>query len=284
MVVVEKVKEMQKIIDSHRSEGKRIVCVPTMGYFHKGHLSLMELAREYGEIVVATLFVNPTQFGPNEDFERYPRNFQRDFELAQSFGIDYLFAPKIEEMYPDNFYTKVIVGKFTDKFEGVKRPGHFDGVATVVTKLFNATKPDVAIFGQKDFQQALVIKQLVKELLFDIKIIVAPIVREADGLAMSSRNVYLSEEERKLAPRIFEALNLGIKAVQNGERRRKQINSIVLQHLRQFREFFIDYVAAVDSETLDETEEFSPGQTVVILVAVYLGKTRLIDNVLVTVP
>ncbi|ROL59756.1 pantoate--beta-alanine ligase [Bacteroidetes/Chlorobi group bacterium MS-B_bin-24] len=284
MVVVEKVKEMQKIIDSHRSEGKRIVCVPTMGYFHKGHLSLMELAREYGEIVVTTLFVNPTQFGPNEDFERYPRNFQRDFELAQSFGIDYLFAPKIEEMYPDNFYTKVIVGKFTDKFEGVKRPGHFDGVATVVTKLFNATKPDVAIFGQKDFQQALVIKQLVKELLFDIKIIVAPIVREADGLAMSSRNVYLSEEERKLAPRIFEALNLGIKAVQNGERRRKQINSIVLQHLRQFREFFIDYVAAVDSETLDEPEEFSPGQTVVILVAVYLGKTRLIDNVLVTVP
>jgi pantoate--beta-alanine ligase len=284
MVVVEKVKEMQKIIDSHRREGKRIVCVPTMGYFHKGHLSLMELAREYGEIVVATLFVNPTQFGPNEDFERYPRNFQRDFELAQSVGIDYLFAPTIEEMYPDNFYTKVIVGKFTDKFEGVKRPGHFDGVATVVTKLFNATKPDVAIFGQKDFQQALVIKQLVKELLFDIKIIVAPIVREADGLAMSSRNVYLSEEERKLAPRIFEALNLGIKAVQNGERRRKQINSIVLQHLRQFREFFIDYVAAVDSETLDETEEFSPGQTVVILVAVYLGKTRLIDNVLVTVP
>jgi pantoate--beta-alanine ligase len=284
MVVVEKVKEMQKIIDSHRSEGKRIVCVPTMGYFHKGHLSLMELAREYGEIVVATLFVNPTQFGPNEDFERYPRNFQRDFELAQSVGIDYLFAPTIEEMYPDNFYTKVIVGKFTDKFEGVKRPGHFDGVATVVTKLFNATKPDVAIFGQKDFQQALVIKQLVKELLFDIKIIVAPIVREADGLAMSSRNVYLSEEERKLAPRIFEALNLGIKAVQNGERRRKQINSIVLQHLRQFREFFIDYVAAVDSETLDEPEEFSPGQTVVILVAVYLGKTRLIDNVLVTVP
>jgi pantoate--beta-alanine ligase len=284
MVVVEKVKEMQKIIDSHRSEGKRIVCVPTMGYFHKGHLSLMELAREYGEIVVTTLFVNPTQFGPNEDFERYPRNFQRDFELAQSVGIDYLFAPTIEEMYPDNFYTKVIVGKFTDKFEGVKRPGHFDGVATVVTKLFNATKPDVAIFGQKDFQQALVIKQLVKELLFDIKIIVAPIVREADGLAMSSRNVYLSEEERKLAPRIFEALNLGIKAVQNGERQRKQINSIVLQHLRQFREFFIDYVAAVDSETLDEPEEFSPGQTVVILVAVYLGKTRLIDNVLVTVP
>jgi len=284
MVVVEKVKEMQKIIDSHRREGKRIVCVPTMGYFHKGHLSLMELAREYGEIVVTTLFVNPTQFGPNEDFERYPRNFQRDFELAQSVGIDYLFAPTIEEMYPDNFYTKVIVGKFTDKFEGVKRPGHFDGVATVVTKLFNATKPDVAIFGQKDFQQALVIKQLVKELFFDIKIIVAPIVREADGLAMSSRNVYLSEKERKLAPRIFEALNLGIKAVQNGERRRKQINSIVLQHLRQFREFFIDYVAAVDSETLDEPEEFSPGQTVVILVAVYLGKTRLIDNVLVTVP
>jgi len=284
MIVVEKVKEMQKIVDSHKKDGKRIVCVPTMGYFHKGHLSLMELARDYGEIVVATLFVNPTQFGPNEDFERYPRNFQRDLELAQSVGVDYLFAPHIEEMYPDNFFTKVVVGKFTDKFEGVKRPGHFDGVATIVTKLFNATKPDTAIFGQKDFQQALVVKQLVKELLFDIKIVVAPIVREPDGLAMSSRNVYLSEEERKVAPKIYEALNLGIKAIQNGERMRKRITSIVLQHLRQFREFYIDYVAVVDSETLEEPEEFMTGQSVVILVAVYLGKTRLIDNVLVTVP
>ncbi len=284
MKVVSCVKEMQKITNTHRQEGKRIVCVPTMGYFHEGHLNLMRLARDYGEIVITTLFVNPTQFGPNEDFERYPRNFQRDCELAEKVRVDYLFAPSVEEMYPDNYFTKIVISKFTDKFEGIKRPGHFDGVATVVAKLFNATKPDVAIFGQKDFQQTLVVKQLVKELHFDIKIVVAPIVREPDGLAMSSRNVYLSEQERTVAPKIFQALSLGAEAIKRGEKRRKQINAIVLQHLRTVPEFYIDYVSAVDSETFEEPDEFSSGQTVVILVAVYLGKTRLIDNIMVTVP
>lgn len=284
MKIITKVAEMQKISESHKQNGERVVCVPTMGFFHKGHLSLMEIAREYGDIVVVTLFVNPTQFGPNEDYERYPRNFQRDSELAESVGVDYLFAPTVEEMYPDGYSTKIVVSKFTDKFEGVKRPGHFDGVATIVTKLFHATKPDVAIFGQKDYQQTFVVKQLVKDLLFDIQIVVAPIYREPDGLALSSRNVYLSPEERSVAAEIYKALTKGIDAIKNGEKRRKVINSIVLEHLRKVNQFYIDYVAAVNGEDLTEPEEFKSGEKVVILVAVYLGKTRLIDNMLVTVP
>ncbi|MEJ5285932.1 MAG: Pantoate--beta-alanine ligase [Candidatus Kapaibacterium sp.] len=284
MKIITKVEEMQKISEMHRQNGEKIVCVPTMGYFHEGHLNLMRIAKGYGDIVVVTLFVNPTQFGPNEDFERYPRNFQRDMELASSVGVDYLFAPTVEEMYPDGYATKVVVTKYTDKFEGVKRPGHFDGVATVVTKLFNATKPNVAIFGQKDYQQTLVVKQLVKDLLFDIDIIVAPIVREPDGLAMSSRNVYLSPEERTVANEIYNALNKGVEAIRNGEKRRKHINSIVIEHLRKFNQFYIDYVSAVNAENFEEPEVFRSGEKVVILVAVYLGKTRLIDNMLATVP
>ncbi|MCX7908511.1 MAG: pantoate--beta-alanine ligase [Ignavibacteria bacterium] len=284
MKIVNTVKEMQKIVDTHKKNGDRIVCVPTMGYFHEGHLSLMRIARDYGDIVITTLFVNPTQFGPNEDYQRYPRNFQRDVELASSVNIDYLFSPSVEEMYPDNYHTKITVSKFTDKLEGVKRPGHFDGVATIVAKLFNATKPEVAIFGQKDYQQVLVVKQLVKDLLYDINIVVAPIVREPDGLAMSSRNVYLSQEERNIAPEIFRALNLGIEAVQKGEKRRKIINSIVIEHLRKFPQFFVDYVSAVNAEDFSEPNEFHSGDKIVILVAVFLGKTRLIDNMITTVP
>ncbi|MGB9770790.1 MAG: pantoate--beta-alanine ligase [Candidatus Kapaibacteriota bacterium] len=284
MEIVLKVNEMQKIVDSHKQNGKTVVCVPTMGYFHEGHLSLMKIARDYGDIVIVTLFVNPTQFGPNEDYERYPRNFKRDAELAESVGVDYLFAPMVEEMYPNGYSTKVVVSKYTDKFEGIKRPGHFDGVATVVTKLFNVTKPDVAIFGQKDYQQTFVVKQLVKDLLYNINIVVAPIVREKDGLAMSSRNVYLSTKEREVAPEIFRALNKGVDAIKNGERRRKIINSIVIEHLRRFSDFYIDYVASVNAENFSEPEEFKSGEKVVILVAVYLGKTRLIDNMLATVP
>lgn len=284
MKIVNTVIEMQSIVNYHKRKGDKIVCVPTMGYFHEGHISLMKLAKDYGDIVVVTLFVNPTQFGPNEDYYRYPRDFERDVTLAKSADVDYLFAPTVEEMYPDDYYTKVTVSKFTDVFEGIKRPGHFDGVATVVAKLFNVTKPDVAIFGQKDYQQTLVVKQLVKDLLFDIKIVVAPIVREKDGLAMSSRNVYLSPEERKIAPEIFSALNLGRNAILNGEKRRKVINSIVIEHLRKFTQFYIDYVSAVRADDLTEPEEFTSAENVVILVAVYLGKTRLIDNMVVTVP
>ncbi len=284
MKIVNTVSEMQAIANNLKKSGKKIVCVPTMGYFHEGHLSLMRLAKNYGDIVITTLFVNPTQFGPNEDFNRYPRDFQRDSELANSVDVDFLFAPSVEEMYPDGYYTKVIVDKFTNIFEGKKRPGHFDGVATVVAKLFNATKPDVAIFGQKDFQQTFVVKQLIKDLLFDIKIVVAPIVRESDGLAMSSRNVYLSASERKIAPEIYKALSKAVDSIKDGVRDRKVINSIVIEYLRKFPQFYLDYVSAVNAENFDEPKEFKSGDNVVILVAVYLGTTRLIDNMIVTVP
>lgn len=284
MKIVNTVSEMQTIANNLRKSGKRIVCVPTMGYFHEGHLSLMRLARNYGDIVIATLFVNPTQFGANEDFHRYPRDFQRDSELANSVDVDFLFAPSVEEMYPDGYCTKVIVDKFTNIFEGEKRPGHFDGVATVVAKLFNATKPDVAIFGQKDFQQTFVVKQLIKDLLFDVKIVVAPIVREPDGLAMSSRNVYLSPNEREIAQEIYKALSKAVNSIKDGVRDRKVINSIVIEHLRKFPQFYIDYVSAVNAENFDGPKEFKSGDKVVILVAVYLGSTRLIDNMIVTVP
>ncbi|MCX7880751.1 MAG: pantoate--beta-alanine ligase [Ignavibacteria bacterium] len=284
MEIVETVRKMQEIANLHRNEKKKIACVPTMGYLHEGHLSLIKIAREYANIVIVTLFVNPTQFGPNEDYAKYPRNKERDIQLAQKFGANYIFIPSVEEMYPDNYTTKVIVKKFTDKFEGIFRPGHFDGVTTIVTKLFNATKPHFAIFGQKDYQQALVVKQLVKELLFDLEIIVAPTIREPDGLAMSSRNVYLNEVERKIAPEIYKSLLTGAESVLNGERHREVINSIVKRRLNQFKEFKIDYVACADAKTLDEPEFFEPGQTIVILTAVYLGTTRLIDNIIVTVP
>lgn len=284
MEIVSKVVEMQKISENHRKNGDIIVCVPTMGYFHEGHLNLMRLAKNYGNVVIVTLFVNPTQFGPNEDFERYPRDFKRDKELAQSVGVDYLFVPPVEEMYPDGYLTIVKPTKFVDKFEGIKRPGHFDGVATVVTKLFNVTKPHFAIFGQKDFQQTLVIKQLVKDLLFDINIVVAPTTRESNGLALSSRNTYLSDEDKKKASIIFQAIQKGIAEINNGEKRRKVINECIHQHLLSVPEINIEYACAVVPDTLDEPEEFISGQQVAILVAVYLGKTRLIDNAITTVP
>jgi pantoate--beta-alanine ligase len=189
MRIISKDKEMQKVADELRKEGKIIGVVPTMGYLHEGHLSLIRLAKEKSDVVITTIFVNPLQFAPNEDYDRYPRDFERDVKLAQSAGCDIIFHPSVEEMYPQNFLTYVEVDKLTKVLEGEFRPTHFRGVTTVVAKLFNITKPHIAVFGQKDAQQALIIKQIVRDLNFDIEIIVAPIVREPDGLAMSSRNV-----------------------------------------------------------------------------------------------
>ncbi len=283
MEIVYKVSEMQRISEKHRINGDTIVCVPTMGYFHEGHLNLMRIAKNYGNIVIVTLFVNPTQFGPNEDYERYPRNFQRDKELAQLVGIDYLFAPSVEEMYPNGYFNNVKAAKFANKLEGVKRPGHFDGVATVVTKLFNATKPHYAIFGQKDFQQTLVIKQLIQDLLFDIKMVVVPTVRENNGLALSSRNAYLSPDEKEKATTIFKSIAKGIEAIANGEKKKQSIEDYVKHSLLSVPGINIDYVCAVESDTFNEPEEFVHGQKVAILVAVYIGKTRLIDNAIATI-
>lgn len=276
--------EMQRIARAFKKANKTIAVVPTMGYFHSGHLNLVKKAKEISDIVITTLFVNPKQFAPNEDFDRYPRDFERDKQMLEEIGCDYLFSPDISEMYPTGFDTSVSVGGITNVFEGESRPTHFNGVALVVLKLINITKADIGIFGQKDYQQTLVIKKMVKDLNVDIEIIVNPTIRESNGLALSSRNRYLSDDEREKASIIFLALEEAKKAIAKGERRRKMINSIVLSTLRTVPEIKIDYVATVKSDNLSPVDEFYPGDELVILVACYIGQTRLIDNTLIKIP
>lgn len=283
MEIIRLVSEMQKISEGHKKNNKKVAFVPTMGYFHDGHTTLMKKAREYGDVVIASLFVNPTQFAPNEDFTRYPRDFERDCKMASEAGVDYLFNPDVSEMYPQGYKTEIKIGEVTTKFEGQFRPTHFDGVATVVAKLFNATKPDFAIFGQKDYQQTLVIKKLVKDLLFDTRIIVSPTIREHDGLAKSSRNIYLSSEEREDALVLSRALDVAIGEISNGVRNRIKINAIMHNQLRKVSGIRIDYASSALADDLSEPEEFMPDTKIVLLIAVYIGKTRLIDNALVTV-
>ncbi len=284
MKIIYKIKEMQKISANLRMKDKKIAYVPTMGYLHEGHLSLIQKARQLGDIIVLSIFVNPTQFAPNEDYNSYPRDPDRDFKLAEENGADYIFYPDVNEMYPSGYNTKVIVEGITEKFEGAMRPSHFDGVSTIVTKLFNAVKPHYAVFGQKDYQQTLVIRQMVSGLNMDIDIVVAPTVREEDGLAKSSRNKYLSPEDRKKADILFRTLKTASKVIAEGEKKRKIINAVMIQTLRKETTIKIDYCMAADADNLDEPEEFIPGQRIVLLLAVYLGKTRLIDNAVVTLP
>jgi pantoate--beta-alanine ligase len=283
MRIISKVKEMQKVADELRKEGKIIGVVPTMGYLHEGHLSLIRLAKEKSDVVITTIFVNPLQFAPNEDYDRYPRDFERDVKLAQSAGCDIIFHPSVEEMYPQNFLTYVEVDKLTKVLEGEFRPTHFRGVTTVVAKLFNITKPHIAVFGQKDAQQALIIKQMVRDLNFDIEIIVAPIVREPDGLAMSSRNVYLSDSERKDATVLYESLKLAEKLIENGERNSKNIILKMEELIKSKPTAKIDYIAIVEPETLEKLETLSEGKEYLIALAVRIGSTRLIDNTIVKI-
>jgi pantoate--beta-alanine ligase len=283
MRIISKVKEMQKVADELRKEGKIIGVVPTMGYLHEGHLSLIRLAKEKSDVVITTIFVNPLQFAPNEDYDRYPRDFERDVKLAQSAGCDIIFHPSVEEMYPQNFLTYVEVDKLTKVLEGEFRPTHFRGVTTVVAKLFNITKPHIAVFGQKDAQQALIIKQMVRDLNFDIEIIVAPIIREPDGLAMSSRNVYLSDSERKDATVLYESLKLAEKLIENGKRNSKNIILKMEELIKSKPTAKIDYIAIVEPETLEKVETLSEGKEYLIALAVRIGSTRLIDNTIVKI-
>jgi pantoate--beta-alanine ligase len=283
MRIISKVKEMQKVADELRKEGKIIGVVPTMGYLHEGHLSLIRLAKEKSDVVITTIFVNPLQFAPNEDYDRYPRDFERDVKIAQSAGCDIIFHPSVEEMYPQNFLTYVEVDKLTKVLEGEFRPTHFRGVTTVVAKLFNITKPHIAVFGQKDAQQALIIKQMVRDLNFDIEIIVAPIIREPDGLAMSSRNVYLSDSERKDATVLYESLKLAEKLIENGERNSKNIILKMEELIKSKPTAKIDYIAIVEPETLEKVETLSEGKEYLIALAVRIGSTRLIDNTIVKI-
>ncbi len=284
MELIKSIVEMQKISNDLRYNGLKIALVPTMGYFHEGHLSLMRYAREKAHKVITSLYVNPTQFAQNEDFSKYPRDINRDFRLADETGIDYLFLPSNEEMYPPEFNTFINIKGISEKFEGKSRPTHFNGVATIVAKLFNITHPHIAIFGQKDYQQTLVIKQLVKDLNFDIEIIVLPTFREHDGLAMSSRNVYLSEDLRTKATIIFETLTKAKDLIIAGEKNAHKIIEFMRNNLERVRELRIDYAVAVCAENLEEKPDFESNDKVALLIAAYLGSTRLIDNMLVNVP
>lgn len=277
MRVVRSVKEMQAISRSCFRVGKEIGFVPTMGYLHEGHLSLVRRARRENDIVVVSIFVNPTQFGPNEDYEKYPRDEERDKELLMKEGVNYLFIPSVFEMYPEGYSTYVEVLGLTEGLCGARRPGHFRGVATVVTKLLNVVQPTRAYFGEKDYQQLQVIKRLVRDLNIPVEIVGCPIVREKDGLAMSSRNTYLSPEERESALSLYRGLKLAEELFERGEKNpeiiKERVKEFILSHPHVKR---VDYVEIVDPESLKPVENVKEGD--VIALAVFVGSTRLIDN------
>jgi pantoate--beta-alanine ligase len=281
--LIETVAAMQGRSVAWRKAGQSVGLVPTMGYLHEGHLSLVAQARAENEIIVASIFVNPLQFGPKEDFGRYPRNLERDLALLETAGVTAVYHPTVEEMYPTGFDTNIAVGCITTVLEGAVRPGHFQGVTTVVAKLFNAVGPQRAYFGQKDAQQVAVIRQMVRDLNFPLEIIVCPIVRESDGLALSSRNVYLSPEERRAAPVLHQALQAAAQLWQSqpdqrdGPALRAAISAVLASEpLGQ-----PDYVSAANPLTLQEYDgPIPPGQGVLLSLAVRFSSARLIDNLL----
>lgn len=278
MKIVRTVQEMQKQAETLRRQGKTIGFVPTMGYLHEGHLSLIREARQRADKVVLSIYVNPTQFGPNEDLEKYPRDFEKDEALASQEGVDIIFYPTNEEMYPQGYVSFVEVEKITGVLCGASRPHHFRGVTTIVSKLFNAVKPHFAVFGQKDAQQSIVIKRMVHDLNFDLEIIVAPIVREPDGLAMSSRNVYLSAEERQDALSLSQSLKLAQQLIDEGERDAGTIRDQIVNLIDSRATSKIDYVEIVSADTLETVKQLSGN--ILIALAVFVGKTRLIDNIM----
>jgi len=260
-------------------EGKAIGFVPTMGYLHQGHVALAKTAKKHTDSVVMSIFVNPIQFGPSEDFEKYPRNLKRDEELAGAAGVDILFYPSVKEMYPEGYSTYVNVEKLADGLCGAKRPGHFKGVTTVVAKLLNVVKPDVAYFGQKDAQQALVIKKMVEDLNIDVEVKILATVRHEDGLAMSSRNAYLSDSERQDAAILYQSLKKAESLVSGGERNPGKIVHVIQDMISVKPSAKIDYISIVDAKNLKDVATIK-GETLIAL-AVFIGKTRLIDNVII---
>ena len=301
MKIIKKIKEIQRIADRAREKGEIIGLVPTMGYFHEGHLSLMREARRKSDLLVVSIFVNPTQFGEGEDFRSYPRDLKRDLKLAKEIGVDVIFSPDVKEMYPKGFLTYVDVGEIGSILEGAARPGHFRGVATIVAKLFHAVKPHQAYFGQKDFQQSVVIKKMVEDLDMDVEIVVLPTIREKDGLATSSRNVYLKEEERKAAPLLYKSLKLAEELIKKGERDSKKITRRMKELIGKEKLVKLEYIAITDPETLKEVKRINPIRSprqrrgirpqrgritsngVNISLAAKIGRARLIDNITVEV-
>jgi len=283
MEIINRRQRMSSVARKTRREQDRTIgLVPTMGALHQGHLSLVREARQMCDIVVVSVFVNPAQFGPSEDYERYPRDLTKDTALLTDYNVDYIFAPPVEEIYPRGYSTYVTVEGLSDQLEGASRPGHFRGVATVVAVLLNIIRPDFAFFGQKDAQQALIIKRLVRDLAFDTEILVLSTVREDSGLAISSRNAYLSDEEREAAPVIRRALVKGREAHKDGERSAAKLADIVRSTIEAEPRARIDYVSVTDAETLEKLDKLDE-RAILIAVAARIGKTRLIDNIVLNI-
>jgi len=277
MQTINSIKEMQTFSISTIDEGQSIAFVPTMGSFHAGHISLMEEGKRRGDCLVVSIFVNPTQFGAGEDYANYPRDMERDKQLAEAAGVDIIFAPRVAEMYPPNYQTYVNVEEVTKNLCGLSRPTHFRGVVTVVCKLFGIVKPHVAIFGEKDFQQLVAIRQMVSDLNLDVTIVGMPICREEDGLALSSRNTYLTANERKAARCLFRSLMRANELFKEGERKTNDILRNVMAVIEAEPLANVDYVKICDAKTLKDVGEIH--QVSVLALAVKIGKARLIDNI-----
>ena len=271
------VAKMQVQSDTWRSEGLRIGLVPTMGFLHEGHLSLVDYSLNAADRTIVSIFVNPLQFGPKEDFAIYPRDIERDIKLLTQLGVDAVFKPQTVEFYPPDFSTTVEVTQLTNGLCGPIRPSHFRGVTTVVSKLFAATKPHLAVFGQKDYQQSAVIRRLVRDLNLDLRIEVAPTMREADGLAMSSRNVNLTEDERRRVPALYQALEIAKRYIERGEPDTQRIIGEMRRHIEKEVGGDIEYISIVHPDTLEDLSQIAG--PVVIALAVRLANVRLIDNI-----
>jgi len=264
-----------------REEDKTIGLVPTMGALHDGHLSLVREARRMCDVVIVSVFVNPTQFGAGEDFERYPRDLTGDTTKLSDYNVDYIFAPPVEEVYPRGFATYINVEGLSETMEGAARPGHFRGVATILTVLFNTIRPDFAFFGQKDAQQTLVVKRLVRDLAFDLEIVVLPTIREQSGLALSSRNAYLSDEQHKAGAVLYRALAQAREVYNEGERSAKRLAETVRAQVDAEPLARLEYVGVVDAETMEKYDRIPEERPVLIALAAHVGRTRLIDNIVI---
>lgn len=281
MQVFHTIRALRQYLAAHRSAASRIGLVPTMGYLHAGHLSLVQAARRECEVVVMSIFVNPKQFGPQEDFATYPRDMEGDLRQAAEAGVDAVFTPSVEEMYPPGYLTEVIVHNLTAQLCGAARPGHFNGVTTVVAKLFNIVGADRAYFGQKDYQQVTVLRQMATDLCMPLEVITCPTIREPDGLAMSSRNAYLTPAERQAALVLWHTLQLAEERLLQGERHGPTLATTLCQAIAAEPLAHIDYVAVCDPHTLQEVVQLPPH--VLVALAVHIGRTRLIDNALLPV-
>ncbi|MBN1694995.1 pantoate--beta-alanine ligase [candidate division WOR-3 bacterium] len=276
MKIFRTIEEQQNYSKNEKCENIKIALVPTMGFLHEGHLSLIDKAKEHADKIIVSIFVNPTQFGEGEDYKDYPRDERKDLEVLREKNVDAVFIPEVSEMYPEGFRTFCEVGELSNKYCGESRPAHFRGVTTVVLKLFNITKPDIAVFGEKDYQQYIIIKKMTEDLNLPIEIIPSPIIREGDGLALSSRNIYLEKEERIEATVIYESLVMARKMIDEGEYEVNLLKGKMNELIKSKKHARIDYIEFVDSRTLEKVEKVENPTR--ILVGVWIGKARLIDN------